>query len=236
MPMITSSNSSQRRLCKLPDAKLRGKFFHSDLDLENRVGIFCILSEPVTTKVRFKFRVWQEQKGMVNEESAYTVGLPWHLFGAKVRFNAGICLEKAFLFFFNRKPESLKAKPCSAVLPNIWTSGRICYGSHRPWSKSRIDRYMDDLHRNFWMGNFNKDLAPATGSVPEQMTDSDGDTFDNWESQDIQNMAMKYVKEVMGSWEKCTKEGVKIHWKEIPDYSRKPMTIEEAINRAVSWY
>ena len=231
MPMISSSESAKKsNLYPLPDKEMMGKFFSSSLNMDRRSGVFTNVYPPAMTKIRFNLVKYTHSE---EERKIFRVRVPWHVFGARVQFQAGVCLGQAFLFFFNEEPKDMKARPCVAPLNNTWTIGRICYGRSRPWYKSRIDKYMKDLHRNFWMGKFNSDLAPSYSSLPDEIREH----MEEIGGCDVEAMVQKdFSLNLYKAWEKVSRNGRDIYWKQTNVYNSKISTLEQAVENAVGRY
>lgn len=231
MPMISSSESAKKEnLYPLPDKETMGKFFYSSLNMDHRRGIFLNIYPPAMTKIRFNL---VKHSYSDEEKKVFKIRVPWHAFGAAIRFRAGVCLDKAFLFFFNEEPKDMQARPCVAPLNNLWSIGRVCYGRNRPWYKSRIDKYLKDLHRNFWMGKFNSDLAPSYDSLPDEIHRH----MEKIGGCKIEEMIQKdFSLNLYKAWEKVSRDGRGIYWKQTSVYNSKVDTLEQAVESAFGRY
>lgn len=198
MPMIGQGTSTDY---PAPTEEVLKSFFYHRIRETSRGGTFASLHPPAVTSIRFR--------GSYGTDKIlrYKIGIPWHIFGARLYFGRGIQLVAAFLFFLNRKPESQDEKACINILPNTYAPARLCYGKHRPWAKSRVDRYIAALYRNYWLGVFTKDLAPHISSVPAQLRWSD-------EVQD-RGSNLEICQYYLAKWEEETKKGTNLIWVEV---------------------
>lgn len=193
MPMIGNHKSN---LYPLPDGEILKKFFHASMDATLRMATVVMLKPPGVARVKY---ISNQDQYEHKEAKTFNIAIPWHTFGAALRFRAGICMGAAFIHFFNRKPESTQETACWPPFPNLYAHGRICYGRTRPWRGSRIDRYMEDLYRNYWMGNFTDGIGIYRERIPGKIMRSVGEIYT--------------TEKVLAALEKASEEGVKIAWK-----------------------
>lgn len=198
MPLIT--RSKERPDYPLPTRDQLGGFWYSRLKDEQywRGGVFVLVRPPMVRKV------WLWSKGNRAVKGSFRIQIPWHYLAARLRFQRGACLSDAFLGFLKRDPEGDPDPARYGVpLPNSWQDGRICFGSSRPWYRSRVDSYMDRLYRIFWSTGFTTDIAPNSDYLPSPLfTDSL-----------LELNRHEYTWEVMRRWAAATQEGTNLAWK-----------------------
>jgi hypothetical protein len=178
------------------------KFNWVSLDRIGRSGSFFLVRPPGLAKVDF------------NGQS-FKIGIPWHLFGAQLKFRQGIIMSRTGLWFLDKRPENIQARTYIAPLPNMGSTGVICYGRFRPYSKTTVYKYVRSLADRFWMSPFNLDMW--AGNCPFG-SDFSSECMKAWQEATLAGDVIRFRPSMRKTIEMSTRE---IRW----DYDR-PTTFE----------
>ena len=180
MPMMSSSRS---QLYVLPREREMKEFFIAKVSRPERMGIFALVKPPAQARVRCSSLI-------------YTIQVPWHVFGAFLRFQAGIAGVRAGIWFLNRKPVTKYDPVYYSGLPNVSSNGRICYGAVSLYYKLRPRTFMERLYQKFWQTRFNGEIRPNYAPFKDKygvmVTDPD-DLFKKWEGATQKNLPIEWI-------------------------------------------
>jgi hypothetical protein len=190
-------SSRDKTLPPLPGEKSLDVFFCSGIRESSRKGFVLMAKEPAVARVRTAY-------------SAYTIKIPWHLFGATLHFNVGIGLLKTGLWFLDKRPSSShKNLIYNCSLPNVSGDGTVCFGKAAPYCMLPVGKYMDSLYSRFWQTRFNQEIYPH---------------YNPWSQAGMMSFS---IDSMFKRWEDDTKAGRDILFKPNP-YAR---TIEDAMSK-----
>lgn len=136
-------------------------------------------SNPSNKIVKFLCELAPGTRAIVKNNRRYRIALPWTYFvfsfstSRDINQGASWSIIDYFVFHSRDRVTGLDSRLWSAFLPNVYSDGRICFGSTGPDTNQPLADRVDQLVNNWYLTQFNNDVhgtrqhpLPYRGRLP----------------------------------------------------------------------
>jgi hypothetical protein len=199
-----------------PGIKFVRQFATDEGDVRGDYRIYVLEREPTLHRVSFRNGRSSNDRSTLRR---FKIRTPWVYFIGVER--AGM-IYTSYVWFAKNQAKDLSEPIFLPPLPNIKTAGNLCLGGYSGASTfeslAQVEGVLRRILHHFFTANFNMDVWVGPRIVPKEFRRADA----------------RRMHQVFEDWEKRSKDGSEITWKQFRRSTRSPYieTLDDAINYA----